>query len=103
MNSGTVPCDRIPSGVMEQKLRGRRVGDATDAGRLCTTVASPEGVSGDTFRYYVRRLSAPSPVGAVWDARSRRQVSVWDLDAVARWHASRPGQGARTDLDRVEE
>lgn len=78
----------------ERKWRGKRVGDASDAGAACGTTAA-------SYRYYVRRLGAPGPVTS-FPNDSGRFVSFYDLDAVAAWHAARPGRGYRSDLDRVE-
>lgn len=81
---------------------GLRLGTAADAGPLCITDRSEEGVSGDLYRYYVREQGAPGPY-QVKDPITRKPVSardeqgreLFDLDAVAAWNASRPGAGAR--------
>lgn len=95
MNDRTIPGRRVVSGLMERRWRGKRVGDAADAGAIC-------GVVGETYQYYVKRLGAPKSVVALEDPKSGRVRKVYDLDAVEAWHASRPGRGYRTDLDRVE-
>lgn len=82
----------VKSETMERRWRGRRVGTADDAGALC-------GCSADTFQKYVKRQGAPGPV-RFRDPDTGRLL--YDLDAVAVWHANRPGQGARTDLDRID-
>jgi hypothetical protein len=88
---------------MERKWRGKRIGDAGDAGQLCATPDRPDGVSGDTYQYYVKRLQAPGPLQTGYrDPATGRFRSMYDLDAVEAWHAARPGRGARTDLDRVD-
>jgi hypothetical protein len=100
--TGTVLGDRVLSAPMaERKWRGKRVGDAADAARLCVGPNRPEGVTPDTYQYYVKRLGAPGPVKGYRDPDTGRLM--YDLDKVAAWHASRPGRGARTDLDRVEQ
>jgi len=54
------------------------------------------GVNVNTWRPYVKRGQAPAP--------DRREISgghalpVWKKTTLDRWMASRPGQGARTDL-----
>jgi hypothetical protein len=82
---------------------GLRLGTATDAGRLCVTERSPRGVSGDLFRYYGREQDAPGPYKVrdpitreLVSARDSRGRELFDLDAVEKWNASRPGMGART-------
>lgn len=90
--------------MAERKWRGKRVGDAKDAAALCVTADRPDGVSADTYQYYVKRLGAPGPLREGFrDPVSGRLRSLYDLDAVEAWHAARPGRGARTDLDRAEQ
>jgi hypothetical protein len=86
---------------------GLRLGTAADAGRICVTSRSPGGVSGDMYRYYVREQRAPGPF-QVRDPITRKPVSardeqgreLFDLDAVQRWNAERPGPGARVQPGR---
>jgi hypothetical protein len=66
---------------------------AEQAGAHCTTKRSPNGVPGATYRRLVELSGAPDAVGR--DVKSGAKL--YDPDAVRRWHANRPGQGARTD------
>lgn len=68
--------------------------DAEGAGGLCKTDRSPAGVGGAVYRWYVKNRGAPDAVKR--DVATGRKL--YDPDAVRAWHASRPGQGARTDL-----
>lgn len=108
------------SGMAERtvEIDGRtvRVGTFADAGRLCVTDRSPNGVSARTYQFYSSprsRLSDPAP-GALQirdttdpkaglipyrDAQGRLQV---DLDAVQEWNRRRPGDGAHGSPDRPE-
>lgn len=86
---------------------GLRLGTAADAGRLCVTDRSAEGVSGDLYRYYVREQGAPAPY-QVKDPITRKLTSardadgreLFDLDAVAAWNDARPGPGSRVNPGR---
>lgn len=63
---------------------GRQWIDTTEAARLA-------GIKPDTLRHYVRTGHAPAPT------RFGRSL-MWDADEIRQWIATRPGQGARTDL-----
>lgn len=81
-----------------------RAGTSEDAGRLCVTSRSPEGVDAATYRYYVTGLKpanrAPGPIqvrnptgeGTVPARDGATGGLLYDLDAVERWNASRPGR-----------
>jgi hypothetical protein len=71
---------------------------AAQAGALCVTDQSPNGVAARTYRYYVKRLGAPDTVGRDIDTGAK----LYDAEAVREWHANRPGPGARTDLREKE-
>ncbi|MDN5919479.1 MAG: hypothetical protein L0I76_31005 [Pseudonocardia sp.] len=72
--------------------RGREVGTADEAGKLCGVVAG-------TYQYYVTRLGAP---GAIRWRDPDTGAKLYDLGKVAEWQATRPGRGARTDLRRKQ-
>lgn len=67
---------------------------ADEAGAHCKTPRRPDGVSGKTYRQYVRLYGAPQAVGR--DVETGEKL--YDPGEVIAWHATRPGQGARTDL-----
>jgi len=71
---------------------------ADQAGAACKTKHRPNGVLGATYRRYVQLLGAPDAVGRDTETGAK----VYDAEAVMKWHAGRPGQGARTDLNRRE-
>lgn len=64
---------------------------------LWTTTQAAEhcGVKPKTFNDYRQRLGAPDPVDR---QPGRSGQDLYDAAAVRAWHASRPGRGARTDL-----
>jgi hypothetical protein len=72
---------------------------AAQAGALCVNDQSPNGVQARTYRYYVRRLGAPDTVGRDTETGAK----LYDAEAVLEWHASRPGRGYRTDLDKEKQ
>lgn len=80
------------AGVTVRTYRGREVGTADEAGKLC-------GVSRDTYQYYVKRLGAPDSIR--WRDPDNG-AKLYDLGKVAEWQAARPGRGARTDLRRKQ-
>jgi hypothetical protein len=53
------------------------------------------GISPTTLRSYTSRQQCPPAVP--WWGRNR-SGTLWDAESIRAWHASRPGQGARTDL-----
>lgn len=53
------------------------------------------GVRPSTFRAYVNRDHAPQPLPDEFGKRGER---IFLADEIRRWHANRPGPGARTDL-----
>lgn len=53
------------------------------------------GIEPDTYRAYVNRGLAPP---ALHERDPDTGARMHDADAVRAWNASRPGQGARTDL-----
>lgn len=90
-----------PVAVIERD--GLRLGTAADAGRVCVNPKTGRGVSGPTYRFYVRTQAAPTPylvrhqiTGRKVPARDEQGRELFDLDAVAAWNAERPGPGART-------
>lgn len=66
---------------------------------LWTTTQAAEhcGVRPNTFRDYRQRLDPPPPA-PVSSEPGRGGQDLYDAEAVRRWHAERPGRGARTDL-----
>jgi hypothetical protein len=77
-----------------------RVGTADDAGRLCVTAEAEHGVSGHQYRRMVRKppkTSAPPPgpidVGGALLMDPDTREALYDLDAVRKWNAARPGRG----------
>lgn len=58
-----------------------------------TEAAALAGIKPDTLRHYARTGHSPSP------ARFGRSL-MWHRGDIEDWIASRPGQGARTDLPR---
>lgn len=107
------------AGVTERVVTlpdGRKVraGTAADAGRLCVTDRSPNGISGAQYRWYssqsgdgrYRGTPAPGPI-MVWDESLGKDVRVpdpetsgnlYDLDKVEEWNAARPGARRRTHI-----
>lgn len=82
---------------------GLRLGTSADAGALC----GKDGVSGDTYRWYVRVYGAPGPykiphpiTGKMVSARDEQGRELFNLDAVAKWDSGRPGQGVRVQPGR---
>lgn len=70
---------------------GVRRGNAADAGAVCKTTKSPNGVPAATYRRMVSQLGAPGPV----KGRNPDTGEVeYDLGAVEQFNASRPGPGA---------
>lgn len=81
-----------------------RAGTAEDAGRLCVSARSPQGLTPERYRhYYYNAGTAPGPImvtnpanpdGPPVPARdSATGGKLFDLDAVERWNAARPGRG----------
>src|SRR5690606_37956842 len=71
-------------------------------GRVCVNPRTGKGVSGETYRFYVRTQGAPAPVqiphpitGRMTTARDEQGRELFDLDAVEAWNKTRPGPGAR--------
>lgn len=89
------PCIVPP--VTVRTYRGRQVGTADEAGKLCTTRWAPDGVKADTYQYYVKRLGAPDAIR--WRDPDTG-AKLYDLGKVTEWNAGRAGRGARTDLRR---
>jgi hypothetical protein len=72
-----------------REVDGVRRGDAADAGALCKTERSRDGVSADTYRRMISQLGAPGPLPGFNPEDGHRE---YDLGAVERWNAERPGQ-----------
>lgn len=100
-------------------IEGRRVrvGTFADAGRLCVTDRSPDGVSGHRYREYqsggasmVRPAPGPimvtdpgDPLGPKIPYRDASGALLVDLDAVVAWNAERRGQGGWQPPTSVED
>lgn len=67
---------------------------ADQAGAHCKTKRRPDGVSGATYRRYVYLSGAPDAVARDVETGAK----LYNPAEVRAWHASRSGQGARTDL-----
>lgn len=85
---------RYCSGVPVIRYRGRDVGTADEAARVCGLVSAR---AGETYQYYVKTQGAPREIGYRHPETGRK---LYDLSRVAQWHAQRPGRGARTDIAR---
>lgn len=59
------------------------------------------GVSVNTWRPYVTRGQAPQPDRR--EIRGGHAVPVWRKKTLDDWIRSRPGPGARTDMDREQQ
>lgn len=70
---------------------GVRRGNAADAGRLCVTKESPNGVDAATYRRMCSQLGAPRPLSTYNPGTGEKE---YDLNAVEEWNANRPGPGA---------
>lgn len=89
-----------------------RAGTAEDAGRICTSPRSPQGISGERYRQYTNRLRGAVPPGPIMHVDASGEVAalrdadgnrLYDLDAVEVWHREqRPGQGRRAATLRLE-
>lgn len=91
------------------KRNGRELGNAEAAGRLCRSAGRPNGVSGETYQFYIRRprsLNAaypPPPAHVYVDVETGQRM--YPLKAVRAWNDGRPGrgnwggEGARARLD----
>lgn len=97
---------RVINGVEQRKAVELRVGTAEDAGRLCVSPRSPNGVDGQTYRKYTRNLRtepAPGPVQYIDPATGlvatlvdpMTLAQLYPLDEVPPWNAARR-PGART-------
>jgi hypothetical protein len=81
---------------------GIRRGVAADAGALCITKDSPQGVDAATYRRMCSQLGAPRPIQAIdpatkqpYELRNPRTgEKEYDLNAVEEWNRTRPGPGA---------
>lgn len=65
----------------------------TDTDRLTNTEAAAlAGITPSTWRHYVAQGRAPAPDGRLG------RTPWWRPGTITTWLATRPGQGARTDL-----
>lgn len=63
--------------------------------QVCAFLRTPP-IKPDTYHRYVVDQGAPA---AVSREPGRNGQNLYDADAVREWHANRPGQGHRTDLE----
>lgn len=83
-----------------------RAGTSDDAGRLCVSKRSPDGIGGASYRWYVSvaktapgPILVPDPTDPAQEVPARDGASgglLFDLDAVEEWNRSRRGQGGYT-------
>lgn len=102
--SGTVTAELLFGGEGNEQVaerivtiggKRRRIGTADDAGKLCVTARSPEGVPGRTYYWYWKNdQGAPGPVLDERGDQMRDPATgalLYDLDAAEEWNRSRPG------------
>jgi hypothetical protein len=70
---------------------GVRRGNAADAGAVCKTDKSPNGVSASTYRRMVSQLGAPAPLPGYNPETGEKE---YDIDAVEEFNRNRQGPGS---------